>query len=343
MKRLVLLSLLLPAACAMVDEPRLTPTSVFPGQRTVVLVYPSPGPWVIREADTKPESAAKILPGLGFLVEAAQDERDLGVSNDLKQYLPRWTPVELFTPLLIEGLAKAGYPGKLLYHYQAELATETVRGFNRAKDVLDWQKTYYDDEPDRPLARDYSKLMALDDAVILEVNLRYGCIGNDDGNMVPRLSAYSRLLRAGTMKPLWRREATVEDLPGAKSLFEFQTLPLQLIDRWKGLLPTLASKVVEDMRASALASLGVSSATVQVPGVWPGARPPAPMAPAVSTGTAAAVPPSTMTASTPTAAAVAASTGTMIATEVASSTIASPSPPPASSTTTPSSPQLPSP
>ncbi len=342
------------AGCAMVDEPRLAPSSIVPGQRTVVLVYPSPGPWVIREADTKPESAAKILPGLGFLVEAAQDERDLGVSNDLKQYLPRWTPAELFAPLLVDGLAKAGYPGKLLYHYQAELATETVRGFNRAKDVLDWQKTYYYEEPDRPLARDYSRLMALDDALVLEVNLRYGCLGNDDGNMVPRLTAYSRLLRASTMKPLWRREAVVEDLPGAKSLYEFQTLPLQLIDRWKLLLPPLAAKVVEDMRASALASLGASSGTAtSIPGVWPGMKPPAPSAPAVSTAAVSAVTPASMAPSTATATVVASSAATTTATNpatvsstttttapaVAASSDTSSSPPPETSTPTTPSPQ----
>lgn len=317
----------------MIEEPRLTPTSVFPGQRTVVLVYPSPGPWVIREADTKPESAAKILPGLGFLVEAAQDERDLGVSNDLKQYLPRWTPAELLTPLLIDGLTKAGYPGKLLYHYQADLATGTVRSLNQAKDVLDWQKLYFYEERDQVLTRDYSKMMALDDAVILEVNLRYGCLGNDEGNMVPRLSAYSRLLRAGTMKPLWRRETTVEDLPGAKTLYEFETLPLQLIDRWKGLMPVLAAKVVDEMRASALASLGVSSGTVQIPGVWPGMRPPATAvstttatSPMIAPSTAAAVMPPAVTVSTPAEAVPAVSSST------------APSPPPASSTATPPSP-----
>src|ERR1017187_5051270 len=59
-----------------------------PGQRLVVDVYPSPGPWIIGSADSKAEAAAKISP-LGFFVQTAENQHTLSVSKNLQQYLPR--------------------------------------------------------------------------------------------------------------------------------------------------------------------------------------------------------------------------------------------------------------
>ncbi|MDT1107437.1 hypothetical protein, partial [Pseudomonas aeruginosa] len=59
-----------------------------PGQRLVLAVYPSPGPWIVDAADSKAEAAAKISP-VGFLMQSVQNEHTLTVSKDLQQYMPR--------------------------------------------------------------------------------------------------------------------------------------------------------------------------------------------------------------------------------------------------------------
>lgn len=249
-KQLLLLPILLACACTTLEEPRLSPAAVRPGQRTLLIVYPSPSPWVIPDPDSKAESAAKTLPGFSFLVESYQEERSLKESKDLQQYLPRWVAEKKLIAALMEELPRSGFAGTLYPPEQVGLSLEKLRQFNRASDVLAWQKAYFEEDEGRALARNYGTLLNLDDALILEVNLLYGVNGNDDGNMVPVLNASSRLVRANTQRTLWRHLDSVEDPPAARSLYEFKSLPLQLVDNWERLMPALASKIAASLRAS---------------------------------------------------------------------------------------------
>jgi hypothetical protein len=246
-----LLLALLPA-CTTIEEPRFSPSAVRPGQRTVLIVYPSPSPWVIADPDSKAESAAKTLPGLSFIVQSFQEERSLKESKDLQQYLPRWAAEKKLLAALLEELPKSGFTGSLSLPEQANLTLDQLRQFNRSPDVLAWQKKYFYEEGGRSLDRNYSALLHLDDALIFEVNLLYGVNGNDEGNMVPVLSASSRLLRANTLRTLWRHEDSVEDPQAARSLYEFKSLPLQLVDNWDRLMPQLAAKIASSLKTASL-------------------------------------------------------------------------------------------
>jgi hypothetical protein len=251
-KALPCLLLLLCGACTTLDEPRFSASAVRPGQRTVLIVYPSPSPWVIPDPDSKAESAAKTLPGFSFIVQSFQEERSLKESKDLQQYLPRWVAEKKLVPALLEELPKSGFAGTLFLPDQVDLPLEKLRQFNRSSDVLAWQNAYYYEDEGRALSRNYGSLLHLDDALILEVNLLYGVNGNDDGNMVPVLNASSRLVRANTLRTLWRHEDSVEDPAAARSLYEFKSLPLQLVDHWERLMPALAAKIAASLRAASL-------------------------------------------------------------------------------------------
>ena len=230
-------------ACVTLNEPVLTPQAIGKDQRTILLVFPSPGPWVITDSESKAEAAAKMLPGISFVVQSFQDDRYKAASDTLRRYIPHWRPGELFEPLLLKELARAGFPGHFIPAAETELDTATVRAWNRAADTLDWQTRYFYGDPALPLPRDYSRVLSLDDALTFEVNLLPYVAADDDGNMVPTLSASTRLLRCQTMHLLWKHEDKAEDTANARSLYEFETLPQQLVDRWKGLMPGLAAKV----------------------------------------------------------------------------------------------------
>ncbi|HEX4047672.1 MAG TPA: hypothetical protein VH309_07555, partial [Elusimicrobiota bacterium] len=90
MKRLLMLAVCAAASAGCVSVQGMPDPhgALKPGQRLVVAVYRSPGPWIIGAADTKAEAAAKISP-LGFLVQTAEDQHTLSVSKNLQQYLPR--------------------------------------------------------------------------------------------------------------------------------------------------------------------------------------------------------------------------------------------------------------
>lgn len=251
MRRLWPLAALLLGACvAIEDNSRIPAYAVRPQQRTIVVVYPSPGPWVIPDPDSKAESAAKTLPGFAAVVQAYQDDRGLKEAQDLKLYVPRYNPAPAFSEALLAQLAVSGYGGSPVPQAGSDLTDEHVRRFNRSADVLTWQQTYFYESPDRTAARNYSTILALDDALILEVNLLYGVAGADDGNMIPTLWSSTRLLRANTMRPVWRKEDSVEDAAAARSMYEFKTLPKQLTDKWDALLPQLAAKVSASLQAA---------------------------------------------------------------------------------------------
>src|SRR5579884_2174114 len=99
---MALLALLpLIAACVSVEEAPLGRTAVQKGQRTILLVYPAPAPYV-GEDQTKGETAAELIPGLGLVVSDAQNQRDLEASKDLQPYVPRsFDAAAAFAPIAL--------------------------------------------------------------------------------------------------------------------------------------------------------------------------------------------------------------------------------------------------
>jgi len=279
-------------ACVTVGEPVLAPQSIAKGQRTILLVYPAPAPWVITDSESKAEAAAKMLPVFSYAVSSFQDDRYKAASDTLNRYIPRWPSRNLLEAALIKELAKTDFPGHVIPVAEADPDTATLRGWNRAADVLDWQNRYLTPDPTLPHPRDYSRVLAWDDALALEVDLLPLLAADDDGNMVPTLTATSRIFRCQTMHLLWQHEDKVEDKSNARSLYEFETLSQQLLDRWQGLVPTLAAKISGSLYGSLHPGLAVSSGTAVASGTAPG-----PAGPAVSTGTGAfALPPAASTA-----------------------------------------------
>ncbi|MDD5629531.1 MAG: hypothetical protein PHU21_10740 [Elusimicrobia bacterium] len=258
------------SACVSVGEPVLAPESLPPGQRTILLVYPAPAPWVITDSESKAESAAKMLPGLSYAVSSFQEDRYKAAADTLNKYVPGWPSGALLEAALLRELPRARFPGSFVPAAEAEADTATLRGWNRAKDVLGWQNRYLNPDPLQPHPRDYSRFLPWDDALVLEVNLLPMLAADDDGNMIPTLTASSRLFRCQTMRLLWQHEDKADDPASARTLYEFETLPQQLLDRWKALVPALATKISGSLYAA----------------LNPGALPLA--APAASSGTAAA-------------------------------------------------------
>lgn len=239
------------SGCVSVEEhTRVSASAVKPGQRTLVVVYPAPGPWVVPEPDSKAASAAKTLPGFSQVVSAFQEDRGLKEAQDLKPYLPRWNPGALMSAALMKELPMSAFVGRFVEPGE-ELGPAAQKHFNRATDVLAWQRTFFYEDPEaRGLARNYASLMALDDALILEVNLLYGVTGDGEGNMIPDLTTVSRLVRASTGRVLWRHEDTVTDAANARTMYEFKTLPKQLTDFWEKLMPALATQITTNLRAA---------------------------------------------------------------------------------------------
>lgn len=282
-------------ACVSLEEAPLPRGAVSPGQRTVLLVYSSPGP-VITELDSKAETAAMILPGLGLLVQSAHDDRDLAASRDLQQYLPAWDPAGKFHPLLARELATTGHPGRFIGAEEAGLSPAELSGWNKAEHYLDWRRRYFQENPELPAPRDYSKNLSLDDALIFEVDLAHGVERDGEGNAAPNLSAAVRLLRASTLRTLWRREMAVEDKAGARTLYDFKVEPDDLIAKWEKLMPALAGKIAAALRenlkaegppAPAAAAAAVSTAAAPAVAVSTSAAAPA-APPEVGISTAAA-------------------------------------------------------
>ena len=235
------------AACVSIEPGPVKNVVIRPGQRTVLLVYPSPGPWV-SQSDTKADSAAKFVPGIGLMWQGAQDERALKDSNDLKRYLPGWHVGEEFFPHLASQLKKTGYPGKWLDDKEAGLSPEVVARFNRAKDVLKWRSRFFVPEPRSLLhLRNYSNIIQLDDALVLEVNIQYGVTGLG-AQVHPVLESVTRLFRAGTMRLLWEHKAKSEDAALTKHIYDFKVDPEVLKKALRGLMPDLATQIAAGLR-----------------------------------------------------------------------------------------------
>lgn len=262
------------SGCVSMEPEAPSKTVVRAGQRTLLLVFAPPGPWVTANPDSKAESAAKFLPGVGDVVQSAQDDRDLAASQQLLPYLSYWKPVPLFTAHLSTALAQIDYPGTWLAPGpETETGPEVLRRFNTAADALEWRKRYYDGSPAEARAwRNYAQLLSLDDALILEVNLLPGLIGNDERTYVPGLKAQCRLFRGGTLRLLWSREELVEESSNPRTLYEYMNQPGALAARYEQAFPSLAQKIASSLRASVQAQ-AVLTDPVKAP-------PPPPAAPA---------------------------------------------------------------
>ncbi len=266
-------------ACVSMNTETFSKQSVEPRQRTIVVIYPSPGPWVVSESESKAESASMTLPLLSAVVQSYQDSRDKEASAGLAQYIPPWHPEKLFAPHLMEALAKTSFPGRFIPAAESELDTATLRGLNRADDALDWQNKYFLADSGQTQARDYTKILSLDDALVFEANLIPSVAADDDGNMIPTLSLSSRLVRCQTGHTLWRHEAKAENKEAARSLYEFKSIPQELVGRWIMLMPVLSLEAANGLRV-ALGEAPISTGTTVSP------QKPTVKAPATSTTTA---------------------------------------------------------
>ncbi len=269
-------------ACVSMTEETFSKQAIAPGQRTIVAVYPSPGPWVVSESESKAEAASKTLPLLSSVVQSYQDSRDNAAAADLAQYIPPWKPTKLFAPHLMEALSKTDFPGRLIPAAESELDSATLRGLNQAADALDWRNKYFLADSAQALARDYSKILSLDDALVYEANLVPSLAADDDGNMIPTLSVSSRLVRCQTGHALWTHEDTAQNKEAARSMFEFKTLPQELVGRWIMLMPALSLQAANGLRG-ALGETLISTATAV-------SQKPAAQAAMVSTTTAVSPP-----------------------------------------------------
>jgi len=195
-------------------------------------------------------------------------------------------------------LAKTRFPGKFIPASEAALDTATVSAWNRAADTLDWQTKYLHEDTALPHPRDYTRILSLDDALVFEANLLPYVAADESDNVIPSLTLTSALYRCRDMHLLWRNEVTVDSKANARTLYEFKTLPQQLVDRWKDLMPTLAAQVAQNFSialASASAAgipsgAAISSGTVGAPAISTGTETP-PLVPAVAPGTAAVITP----------------------------------------------------
>ncbi|MFI5349750.1 MAG: hypothetical protein ACHQ2Z_09415 [Elusimicrobiota bacterium] len=212
------------------------------GQRLVVVVYPSPGPWIIGSADTKAEAAAKISP-LGFFVQSAENQHTNSVSKNLQQYLPRPRLGQAVQNSLLSALRSVRSTSTVQTGLEAGLAPEQLAEWNKSKDQLDWRQRYYAPDPDQGAPRDYAKVLTLDDAVILDVNVSFGTDANEDGHLLPTMSAAARAYRGDTSHLLWEHEDIVADQTSSATMTDYQMQPWTLTDSLQKLAPTLGKTV----------------------------------------------------------------------------------------------------
>jgi hypothetical protein len=276
-KRLAFLLIVLCGACVSLEEPHIPVGGVLKDQRTVIAVFASPGP-VVTQDENKAESAAKITPGLAYLVQSSQNDRDLAASRDLGQYLPPFDAASEFFAELKKALKTSGHPGKLLSPEEAELTGDQLKAFDRASDTLDWRLRYFIQNPDHPVPRNYETMLKLNDALVFEADLAWGVALDDQQSAVPNLDCVVKLFRVDGMHALWRHEVSVEDRKGARLLYDFKREPQPLLKAWRALLPGLAQKVAADYKTE-----------LQTAGLYlPPREPEAPVA-AVAASTAPAV------------------------------------------------------
>jgi hypothetical protein len=232
---------LLLASCVTVEPPPDPRGTIKPGQRLIVMVHQSPGPWIVADPDSKAETAMKVLP-LGSFLQGMQEDRINDLSKEIQPYLPRPRYDQAVEAALIPAL-KAAHGGQVQTAAEAGIAPLQRKEWNASSDQLDWRRKYYFTEPDRASPRDYSKLLSLDDAVVVEVNLSFGLEPDEQDRTLPLLSAASRAYRADTTRMLWGREERLSDTTSSSTLSEFRAAPVELTDRLQALCVPLAGKI----------------------------------------------------------------------------------------------------
>lgn len=237
------------SACVTVEPPPEPRGAIKPGQRLIVMVHQSPGPWIVADPDSKAESAMKLLP-LGTFLQGIQEERINEVSKEIQPYLPRPRYDQAVETALIAAL-KAAHGGQVQTSAEAGIAPAQRREWNAAGDQLEWRRKYYFTEAGRGSPRDYSKLLSLDDAVIVEVNLSFGLEPDEKERTLPLLSAASRAYRADTTRMLWSREERLSDETSSSTLTEFRAEPAQLTDRLYALSQPLAARIAAGLARDA--------------------------------------------------------------------------------------------
>jgi hypothetical protein len=248
MRRLFLLAVCAAAAvagCVSIQGLPDPKGALKPRQRLVVAVYPAPGPWIIGSADTKAEAAAKLSP-LGFIVQTAENEHTNSVSKNLQQYLPRPRLGLAVQNSLLESLRAARSSDTVQTALEAGIVPTQLAEWNKSKDQLDWRQRYYAPDPDQPLARDYARILTLDDALILDVNVSFGTSASevaDDNRILPSMSAASRVYRGDTSHLLWEHEDTVVDQVSSATMTDFQMQPWLLTDSLQRLAPALGKTI----------------------------------------------------------------------------------------------------
>ena len=126
---------------------------------------------------------------------------------------------------------------------EAGVSAPQIHDWNQAKDQLDWRRRYFAPEMGQGVPRDYSKVPLLDDGVIIEVNLSFGTEANDEGRIMPALTAATRVYRADTARLLWSREEMLTDKTSSMTIAEFKLFPAELTRRLEALAPPLGETV----------------------------------------------------------------------------------------------------
>ncbi len=142
---------------------------------------------------------------------------------------------------------KAAHGGLVQTATEAGIPALQRKDWNAAQDQLDWRRKYYFTESGRPSPRDYSKLLSLDDAVIVEVNLSFGLEPEAEDRTLPVLTAAARAYRADTTRMLWSREERLSDTTSSSTVTEFRAEPVDLTNRLFAMSEPLALQIAGNL------------------------------------------------------------------------------------------------
>ncbi|HEX4048502.1 MAG TPA: hypothetical protein VH309_11735, partial [Elusimicrobiota bacterium] len=117
-----------------------------------------------------------------------------------------------------------------------------------------WRERYYSPDPDSPAPRDYARVLTLDDALILDVNVSFGTDASDDGRLLPTMTADSRVYTGDNTHLLWEHEDVASDQSSSATMTDYQVQPWLLTDRLQKLAPALGTEIASSfLKAFSLA------------------------------------------------------------------------------------------
>ena len=220
-------------------------------------------------------------------MQSAENDHINSVSKNLQQYLPRPRLGEMTQNALMEALVAARSSTTVQTALQAGIFPAQLADRNKSKDQLDWRLRYYAPDPDQPAPRDYAKVLTLDDALILDVNVSFGTDATEDGGLHPTMSAASRAYRGDTSHLIWEHEDVVTDQVSSMTLTDFQMQPWMLTDAWQRVAPALGKTVAASFLKAFAIAPGSPAAPAPVAGASGGGLVPMSFFQTPSTGTAA--------------------------------------------------------